>query len=235
MLDEDSDVDISDYGEEAGVKKKTFRGLKTKQHFFEHDLAKKEKGTYKVWRTTIKPVPTAKVTIYLHAVNDSKPVYRISNRHAALPSVVMNATVIDPETGRKVLVEKRTSSAHKCFRMKMSDRLRSRIGLSGKYYRSWPKHLLAKILEDAIINAYANYLLDSSCKVESFTVFLLELVQELIDSGENFRSRKVETPIKRSYRSASKRPLPGSDEYSDRVEMQRRKIIGNTTRTSNKG
>ena len=42
MLDEDSDVDISDYGEEAGVKKKTFRGLKTKQHFFEHDLTKKE-------------------------------------------------------------------------------------------------------------------------------------------------------------------------------------------------
>ena len=160
MLDKNSDADISDYGEEAGVKKKTFRGLKTKQHFFEHDLAKKEKGTYKVWRTTIKPVPTAKVSIYLHAVNDSKPVYRISNRHAALPSVVMNATEIDPETGRKVLVEKRTSSAHKCFRMKMgfndgSDRLRSRIGLSGKYYRSWPKHLLAKILEDAIINAYA--------------------------------------------------------------------------------
>ena len=27
MLDEHSDVDISDYGEEAGVKKKTFRGL----------------------------------------------------------------------------------------------------------------------------------------------------------------------------------------------------------------
>ena len=54
-----------------------------------------------------------------------------------------------------------------------SDRLRSRIGLSGKYYRSWPKHLLAKILEDAIINAYANYLLDPSCEVESFTVFLL--------------------------------------------------------------
>ena len=41
MLDEDSDVDISDYGEEAGVKKKTFRGLKTKEHFFEYDLAKK--------------------------------------------------------------------------------------------------------------------------------------------------------------------------------------------------
>ena len=101
------------------MKKITFRGLKTNQYFFEHDLAKKEKGTYKVWRTTIKPIPTAKVTIYLHAVNDSKPVYRISNRHLALLSVVMNVTEKDPQAGRKVLVEKRTSSAHKYFRMKM--------------------------------------------------------------------------------------------------------------------
>ena len=65
-----------------------------------------------------------------------------------------------------------------------SDRMRKIIGLSGKYYRSWPKHLVDKTLEDAIINSYANYLLDPNCPVEPFTTFLFWAVQEFIDSVE---------------------------------------------------
>ena len=71
-----------------------------------------------------------------------------------------------------------------------SDRLRSRIGLSGGYYRAWPKHLVANTLEDAIINAYGNYLLDPNCKVESFTDILIWLVDELISSGTSIVDRK---------------------------------------------
>jgi len=71
------------------------------------------------------------------------------------------------------------------------DRLRSRFGLSGKYFKSWHKHLVVKTLEDGIINASANYLLDTNCKVETFPVFMIMLVDELLESGKNLRSRKA--------------------------------------------
>ena len=83
----------------------------------------------------------------------------------------MNMTEFDPDVGKKVSVVKQTSEAHKIFRLKMgfndgSDRMRQMIGLSGRYYRSWPKHIVAKTLEDAIINLYGNYLTGSklSCR-----------------------------------------------------------------------
>ena len=84
----------------------------------------------------------------------------------------MDFTVLGPDKGKKVLKEMETSAAHKSFRKRMgyndqSDAKRSVIGLSGKYYKEWPKHLLAKTLEDCIINGYNNYLLDPSCPIES--------------------------------------------------------------------
>ena len=132
----------------------------------------------------------------------------------------MNFTLKDTASNKKVLKENSTSKAHKTFRFGMgfndgSDRLRSRIGLTGRYYKAWPKHLVANTLEDAIINAYGNYLLDPNCKVESFTDFLILLVDELIESGTNLRNQKMVTPMKtpkRSYRRVNKRPRPGSDE-----------------------
>ena len=208
--------DVSDYCKQK-PKKMNLHGLKTQLDFFERSFRKTEKGTYSVWRATAKPLPTVEIPIYLHAVNDSKPVYRITNRYASLPAVKMRVTELNTETRKKELVEKKTSAAHRCFRFNMgfndgSDRLRSRIGLSGKYYRSWPKHLVAKTLEDGIINAYANYLLDTNCKVEPFTVFMIMLVDELLESGKNLRSRKSKANHRRSYRRGSKRPVPGSDE-----------------------
>ena len=93
-----------------------------------------------------------------------------------------------------------------------SDKLRSTIGLSGKYYRSWPKHLLAKILEDAIINENSYYILDSACTVEPFTVFFIWLVQELLENGDNLRKRQARTTmLKRRPQRGSKRPVPGSN------------------------
>ena len=65
--------------------------------------------------------------------------------------------------------------------------MRKVLGLSGRYYRSWPKHLVAKTIEDALIYAYGNYLLDQNCPVEPFTKFVYFLIQEFIDSGSNLR------------------------------------------------
>ena len=210
-----SDDDVEDYC--IKKPKKTFRALKTRLHFFEKKLSIRDKGNYEVWRADISPLPNCKIPIFLHAVNDSKPVYRISNKYAVLPRVEMNMTEFDPDVGKKVSVVKQTSEAHKTFRLKMgfndgSDRMRQMIGLSGRYYRSWPKHIVAKTLEDAIINAYGNYLLDPSCPVEPFTTFLYQVVQEFLDSGKNLRQKSVnQGSYKRSYMQRLKRPRPGSD------------------------
>ena len=170
----DNPLDFAMDTEKKDKTKISLRGLKTNINFFEHSFSKSDKGNYKVWSAFVRPLPTVNIPIYLHAVNDSKPVYRITNRHAALPPVKMKMTVLNPTSRKKELVEKETSSAHKCFRYNMgfndgSDRMRSVIGLSGRYYKSWPKHLVAKTLEDCIINSYCNFLLDPNCKGESFT------------------------------------------------------------------
>ena len=108
-----------------------------------------------------------RVTLYLHAVNDSKPVFRLSTKFAALPSDPMMLT-----NKNKVRSEVQTSGAHQSFRKRMgnndqSDAKRSFLGLSAMYYKQWPKHPLAKTIKDAIINAYLNYLLDPGCPIET--------------------------------------------------------------------
>ena len=74
--------------------------------------------------------------------------------------------------------------------------------------------MLAKTLEDCIINGYNNYLLDPRCPIEPFPVYLNWLVQELLDSGENMRTNKVYSLgyHRTQRRRALKRPRPGSDE-----------------------
>ena len=83
----------------------------------------------------------SKTIVYLHAVNDSKVVYRISTKHAASPQATLKITVRDKSTGKKERKEVKTSAAHWTFRKKMgfndqSDAKRSLIGLSGRYYKS---------------------------------------------------------------------------------------------------
>ena len=88
-------LDSSDDGvEDYYIKKpkETFRALKTRLHFFEKKLSIRDKGNYEIWRADISPLPNYKISIFLHAVNDSKPVYRISNKYAVLPRVEMNMT-----------------------------------------------------------------------------------------------------------------------------------------------
>ena len=83
--------------------------------------------------------------------------------------------------------------------------------------------LTAKPIEDAIINSYLNYLLEFSCQVEPFTDFLYNVVEEMLESGENMRKRKsyskammtaVEQNEKhkfvRSHQRGVKRTRPGS-------------------------
>ena len=69
------------------------------------------------------------------------------------------------------------------------DAKRATLGLSGMYYKRWQKHILAKTMEDGIINAYLNYLLDPGCPIETWPVFHHNLVQELIDSGGDMKRR----------------------------------------------
>ena len=73
--------------------------------------------------------------------------------------------------------------------------------------------MVAKVLEDAIIAAYCNYLLDPNCVNEAWPVFLYFLVDEFLAAGANMRTYKVTTPGKfgRTHKvSKSARPIPGS-------------------------
>ena len=51
----------------------------------------------------------------LHVANDSKSVFRISIRYAALSNVNMEYTVLDPDEGKKISKETETSAAQKTF------------------------------------------------------------------------------------------------------------------------
>ena len=97
-----------------------------------------------------------------------------------------------------------------------SDAKRAQLGLSAMYYKYWPKKTVAKILEDAIINGGLNLMLDPGCPKESWISFCYNLVQELIDSGDNLRHRSSgqAAQYKRSQQIVrpSKRPRPGSGE-----------------------
>ena len=229
-VDEKTDINAADSKPETSdvvgavghddkkVKYKEFRRVKTRFQFFEKKLSMEKKGSFKVWRTELSLLENLKVKVYLHAILDSKVVYRVSNRYAGLPLSTMSITDIVPGSRKKEKIEIQTTPAHRCFRMKMgfndqSDAKRSFIGLSSKFYKRWPQKLLAKTFEDLCINAYANYLLDCACAVEPWPVFLYQLVQELIDSGENMRKRKMNPHEKfsRSNTPISKRPRPGSD------------------------
>ena len=126
--------------------------------------------------------------------------------------------VLDKKIGKKVQVDVETSPAQWVFRKKMgfndqSDQKRARIGLSGKYYKQWPKHLIAKTIEDAIINGFNNYLLDPNCPIEPWPVYLHFLVEELLESGENLRERNNKVDSDHAFkRSHKKRKLhrPGT-------------------------
>ena len=83
----DSSSDSGDSGTEYATtkkkKKKTEKSLsksKTRRTFFEKELKLKDKGAYQVWKSEIS-VLGRKIHIFLHAVNDSKIVYRISTRY----------------------------------------------------------------------------------------------------------------------------------------------------------
>ena len=115
------------------IDKRKNNSLKSQIHFFEKRISSGDKGTYTVWKTVDKPTSKVQIPVYLHAVNDSKPVYRISTKDAAKPPVKLMETELNASTGRKVAVEKITSEAHSTFRKKMgfnngSHRMRRVLG-----------------------------------------------------------------------------------------------------------
>ena len=222
LVSSESESDVKPYAEKIKVRKG--KKVHSRLQFFEKKLSKKPKGTYKVWALEYRLLDLLRVTIFLHAVNDSKPVFRISNKYAALPADI---TKVNPETGKKISEEISASPAHKSFRYNMgyndqSDAKRSYIGLSSKYYKRWPQHIVAKTLEDTIINAYCNYLLDTNCPNESWPDFLYTLVQEFLDRGDNLRSKQLH-PIsyKRTYITGLKRPRPGSESALEKGKLCR--------------
>ena len=214
-------ADSSSSSEEEKIKpygipkrKKTFRSVKTPLKLFEKKLSMSPKGTYKVWKASFNIPVKKKFEVFLHAVNDSKTVFRISTKHAALPAVKMSLT---DKNKKRIVVT--TSKAHESFRKRMgnndqSDAKRAQLGLSARYYKYWPKKTIAKIIEDAIINGGLNLLLDPGCQNEDWITFCYGLVQELLDSGDNLRHRSSGNTgqYKRSYLKRMKRPRPGSDE-----------------------
>ena len=216
--DDSDNKDIKPYCKEK--KKLKIGSVKNPLTLFQKELSIKQRGEYRVWVTEFEMPAKRKVSIFLHAINDSKPVFRISTKFAARPKVPMILT--DNNKQRK---EVRTSGAHRSFRKNMgnndqSDAKRSILGLSAMQYRRWPKHILAKTMEDATINAYLNYLLDPNCPTEPWTVFIVNLVQELLDSGKNFRKRLLPKTLLRgqeleykrsSQRKGKKRYKAGSD------------------------
>ena len=110
--------------------------------------------------------------IFLHAVTDIKIVYRISTKYGGLPLFKMNVTCKTANSAKRIKTKVSTTGAQKSLRMNLgfndqSDAKRSAIGLSSKYFKYWPQHLTGKTIEDTIINAYGNYLLDPSCSIES--------------------------------------------------------------------
>ena len=129
----------------------------------------------------------------------------------------MTVTQKNSESGRMESVSVSTSMAQKVFRKEMgnndqSDAKRSLIGLSKMYYKQQPKHLLAKTLEDVIINSFCNYNLDSGCSTENFPSFLYSLVEEMIQFGEDMREKAVHKHgYKRTRSKRLKRPRPASD------------------------
>ena len=203
---------------ELPKKKESMRSVLSPLALFEKKLSKRNRGDFEVWQTTFRLLDKKNITLYLHAVNDSKPVFRVSSKYGTLPKV--NMILTDKNKKRK---EVATSGAHQSFRKRMgnndqSDAKRAYLGMSARYYRHWPRHILAKTIEDGIINAYLNYLLDPQCPVESWPDFVIGLVQELIDSGADLRMRKKKFvgALKRYRGGNLKRPRAGSDEVLQR-------------------
>lgn len=129
----------SDDDTDSSVYVKKLRSVKTPYDYFTKSLSLRPKGTYKVWQTVFN-LGVAKVPIYLHAINDSKPVFRITNRYADRPAAEMTFSTKNDVTGKIGVVSVKTSMAHKVFRKEMgnndqSDAKRSMIGLSAMYYK----------------------------------------------------------------------------------------------------
>ena len=146
--DEKSDLDFDPYSafsdsetqEVVEVSKPTARVM-TRGKLFDQFMRLERKGFYKVWKTRFNLQIGRNVDMYLHAVNDSKPVYQISTRYAALPKKKLQMITKSQESsGKKIKKEVPTSPAHVSFRKQMgfndqSDAKRSFIGLSTKYYK----------------------------------------------------------------------------------------------------
>ena len=148
-LEEKEDLEDIEAKMEYGVQKKKTRNPKSNLGFFEHELLKHPKGYFQVYQATMDVAGKLKVPLYLHAVRDSKVVYRISSKYAAKPTAELTVTAKDPSTGQREKLQIQSSKAHAVFRKKLgyndqSDAKRSRLGLSSRYYRRWPQKPFAK-------------------------------------------------------------------------------------------
>ena len=131
----DSEDSTAEYAKEKKKTEKKLRRSKSRIQFFEKEFSLKNKGAYQVGKSKLN-VLGRKIPLYLHAVNDSKVVYRISTLYGANPAVKMMLT--DDSSGKKLRTEVETSAAQKAYRKWMggndqSDAKRAEIKLSAKY------------------------------------------------------------------------------------------------------
>ena len=115
-LDYSETMNIEELNEKERKQKKAFGRVKTRLKFFEKDVGTKSKGYYRVWSTKLQLFPGRSVVIYLHAVLDSKVVYRMSNHYAVLPKVPMELVIPNVVTGKNEKEVILTSPAHRCYR-----------------------------------------------------------------------------------------------------------------------
>ena len=94
-------------------KKKRIRP-RTKFEIVEHKLKLKPKGSYLVYKSDIV-VSNRRMTVYLHAVHDSKIVYRLSTKYAVKPSVPPKMIGKYDSLRKKQIIEGETSEAHHTF------------------------------------------------------------------------------------------------------------------------
>ena len=96
---EEEDDATGIYGVKRKVKKKK---VKTRLEHFSKKLVQQPKGSFHVQKTSVPLTETSSCNLYLHAVNDSKVVFRLSNYYAAQPKVRMNFTLQESNSSKKV-------------------------------------------------------------------------------------------------------------------------------------
>ena len=87
-LAEDEEAAMKDIAPYALPKKiKSMRSIDSPLALFERKLRMRKRGDYEVWQTTFRLLEKSSITLYLHSVNDSKRMFRVSSKYGTLSKI----------------------------------------------------------------------------------------------------------------------------------------------------